>query len=406
MKKSIVFLQAMLLLASISLPLTAEEASVGVVVPVTITGGILGRVDDVSANFRALISPALKLGANWSVYSVLQVSSRPSTQYGSYDYKPVRVLQGFLGRAWTGQRLSATVKVGQLASAFGSFPLRYDDMANPLPDQPLAYRSRLRIRPDQLPCGVNDLARQWKNYQGGFLPAVRFGCGGDITPAAGMLPVTLYGLPGLELDISSGQVDARAQLTNSSPANPLNLLSASQRVQWALGAGYTIRPGFRVGLSTFRGPYLDESIHDLLPIGETAGNYPATGVGVDMQWAKGRWSADAEWQRFQFNYPRFLTSPSASFGHVELKAILAPRLYAATRLGYQQYGAAEDDRIKSDPVLSGRRSYEFAVGYRPNRWQLLKVGYQRLRLEGGQAYDNVLAIQLVTSIESLSKSVY
>src|SRR5262249_17937684 len=155
-QRSKVCLTAVLLLASVRAPLIAEEASVGVVVPVTITGGILRRADDVSANFRALISPALKMGAHWSVYSVFQVSSKPSSQYGTYDFKPVRVLQGFLGRAWTGQRLSATLKAGQLASAFGSFPLRYDDMANPLPDQPLSYRSRLRIRPDQLPCGVND----------------------------------------------------------------------------------------------------------------------------------------------------------------------------------------------------------------------------------------------------------
>src|SRR5262249_15019896 len=152
---------------------------------------------------------------------------------------------------WTGQRLSATLKAGQLASAFGSFPLRYDDMANPLPDQPLSYRSRLRIRPDQLPCGVNDLARQWKNYSRGFLPPVRFVCGGDITNAAGMFPVTLYGLPGVELDISSSHLDARAQLINSSPSNPQNLLAGSQRVQWAAGAGFTIRAGLRVGFSAF-----------------------------------------------------------------------------------------------------------------------------------------------------------
>ena len=76
------------------------------------------------------------------------------------------------------------------------------------------------------------------------------------------------------------------------------------------------------------------------------------------------------------------------------------------RLGYQKYNVVEDARVKSgDPFLPGRRSYEFAVGYRPNRWQLLKAGYQRLRLEGGaHVNDNVLAIQLVTSIQSLSKS--
>jgi hypothetical protein len=264
----------------------------------------------------------------------------------------------------------------------------------------------LRIRPDQLPCGVTDLADQWKNYRGGDLPSVRFGCGGDITPGSGILPVTLYGRPGVEAGITIGKVDARFQLSNSSPAYPENVLSDDQHVQWAAGAGYTIRQGFRVGISAFRGPYLEAEIADLLPLGDTVRTYPETGLGVDVQWARGRWSAEGEWQRFQFDYPRFLTSPAVSYGYVELKAILSPRFYAATRLGNQRYNAVEDARVTSaDPFLPGRRSYEFALGYRPNRRQLLKAGYQRLRLEGASAVsDNVVAIQLVTRFPTISKS--
>jgi hypothetical protein len=116
-------------------------------------------------------------------------------------------------------------------------------------------------------------------------------------------------------------------------------------------------------------------------------------------------SAEAEWQRFQFDYPQFVASPAVSFGYVELKAILTPRLYAATRLGYQKYNGVQDQTMtSSNPFLSGRRSYEFAVGYRPNRWQLFKVEYQRLRVEGEQTFDTVLAFHLVTSIQSLSKA--
>jgi hypothetical protein len=397
------------LLISISSPLQAQEASVGVAVPFTITGGVFHDSDgDTSASYRAVFYPTLKLGPEWLIYSAIQVGSQPYSYPASYYQRgnfQVRALQAFVGRAWTGQKVSVTFKAGQLASVFGSFPLRYDDMANPLIDQPLAYRSSLKLSTGQLPCGVSDLARQWTSYQGGYLPGVRFGCGGDITKGAGILPVTLYGLPGAELDISSGKVDARVQVTNSSPANPQTLRSGDQHLQWAAGAGYTIRPGFRVGFSAFRGPYLNQNIHQLLPIGDTLRNYSATGAGADLQWAKGRWSVEAEWQRFQFTYPQFVKSPAVSFGYVELKAILTPRLYAATRVGYQRYNAVQDERItSSDPFLSGRRSYEFALGYRPNRWQLLKVGYQRLRVEGEQTFDSVLAFQLVTSIQSLSKT--
>jgi hypothetical protein len=397
------------LLIPILSPLRAQEASVGVAVPFTMTGSVFHDSDgDTSASYRAVFYPTLKLGPKWFIYSAIQVGSQPYSYpepYGSKGNFQVRVLQAFLGRTWTAPKVSVTFKAGQLTSVFGSFPLRYDDMANPLIDQPLAYRSELKLSPDQLPCGVSDLARQWISYRGEPLANVRFGCGGDITKGAGILPVTLYGLPGAELDISSGKVDGRVQLTNSSPANPQTLPSGNQQLQWAAGAGYTIRPGFRVGFSVFRGPYLDQDIRELLPIGSTVRNYPATGAGADMQWAKGRFSAEAEWQRFQFNYPQFVASPAVSFGYVELKAILTPRLYAATRIGYQSYNAVQDERITSaDPFLSGRRSYEFALGYRPNRRQLFKVEYQRLRVEGEQTFDSVLAFQVVTSIQSLSKA--
>lgn len=409
--KDKVNLTAALLTLSISIfwPLLAQEAGAGLALPFTLTGGILHQnAIDIAGNYRAVFYPELKFGPNWFVYSAIQVGSRPSSYSASFDGNAnfqIRALQAFLGRAWTGQKVSITFKAGELASVFGSFPLRYDDMANPLLDQPLGYRSVLRVRPDQLPCGVSDLARQWKNYRGGYLPSIRFGCGGDITNGAGILPVSLYGLSGAELDLASGKVDARIQLTTSSPVNPQSLASANQHLQWAAGAGYTVRPGFRIGLSAFRGPFLEEKIHELLPIGTTTRNYPASGAGADVQWAKGRWAVESEWQRFQFSYPQFVISPAVSFGYLEVKAILTPRLYAATRLGYQKYNAVQDERMKSpDPFLAGRRSYECALGYRPNRWQLLKVGYQRLKLEGGQAYDNVLGVQLVTSIQSVSKT--
>jgi signal transduction histidine kinase len=53
-------------------------------------------------------------------------------------------------------KASVSLRAGKLTSAFGEFPLRYDDAANPMLDQPLPY-PHLKLRPDQLPCGVADL---------------------------------------------------------------------------------------------------------------------------------------------------------------------------------------------------------------------------------------------------------
>jgi len=67
---------------------------------------------------------------------------------------------------------------------------------------------------------------------------------------------------------------------------------------------------------------------------------------------------------------------------LELKGTLNPRFYAAFRGGY-----------------------EFAVGYRVNRFQTLKVGYEVFRttdVPGSQ--DNVFGVQFVTSVHALSKA--
>jgi len=79
----------------------------------------------------------------------------------------------------------------------------------------------------------------------------------------------------------------------------------------------------------------------------------------------------------------------------EAKLVLAPRFYAAVRAGYQNHTYRAPDR----------QNYDFVVGYRPNRFQLLKVGYQWLRdqtVPGTR--DDIWAIQYVTSIDSLRKS--
>ena len=150
------------------------------------------------------------------------------------------------------------VKAGRLLPAFGSFPLRYDDAENPLLDQPLSYIQTLTLRAGQLPCGRNDLAHQ---YYG----SVWHQCGGVPNRDEGLTPVALYGLPAAQVDISGHRLDARLQVSSGSPSNPRRLNEFGRYHQWSAGAGYTIRQGFRVGVSGFRGPYLDGSIASLLP---------------------------------------------------------------------------------------------------------------------------------------------
>jgi hypothetical protein len=410
MKRDCLIVSLLLLAGTAGGRLAAQEAQVGVVVPVTISGGILdsGRVhaDDPSAasftaGFRVLATPQVKLGPRWFLYSAVQLYTAPFFYDDTYRrdrYIRAQMLQGFLGytRSWGDTAVS--FKMGKLSSAFGSFPLRYDDAVNTLLDHPLPYNF-LKLRPDQLPCGTAD-------FSPAPGPLVQFHCGGAQTESYGGTPVTLYGLLGAEVDLSWRRLDSRFQLTNSSPANPRGLLASSQHPQWTAGGGYTIRQGFRVGMSGFRGPWLDNAVRLDLPPGSSVTDFPLSGLGVDVQWARGPWSANGEWQRFVFRYPHFSTAPASSFGYVELKRIMSPRWYSGLRANYQMNNHPKDSIGRdASTFLPNCQAVELAVGFRPDRLQLLKVGYEWMNVEHGpQTHDNVFGVQFVTSINALSKA--
>jgi hypothetical protein len=391
----------------------AQEAASGIVMPITLTGGILvtQRVRDaepesgeVFPGIRAVLYPSLKINSSWFVSSTVQVQSAPFFFYEAfYPEREIKteVQQLFIGYTHTGERSSLGIKAGQLNSAFGAFPLRYSDAVNPLLDQPFAYAYPVKLRPDQLPCGTRDLAAQVA-----YPIYVEHYCGGATAERNGMTPVTLYGLPGVELSASWHRMDVRFQLTNSSPSNPQSLQSHSQHAQFTTGVGFTIQQGFRVGISGFDGPFLENDVLYRLSSDTTVRDFPARGMGAEIQWGSGRWSANAEWHRVAFHYPRFTVPPSVSAGYVEIKSILTPRFYAAVRGGGQEFGRVLDIAGNTaNHFLPNRQSYEAALGFHVNHLQTVKVGYEWLKTNGKSGTrNNVFGVQLVTSVNSLSKA--
>ena len=203
----------------------------------------------VQTGFHSEFYPSVKLTSRWFVYSNIHIESEPSYYYDAFYPERemnVQVPQLFLGYNWSGEGSSVRFKIGKMPSALGSFPLRYRDTSNPLLDQPLGYAYTVKLRPDQRPCGVKDL-----QHQQTYPVYVHHYCGGSSDESNGMTPVTLYGITGAEIDLNRQKLDARLQLTNSSPANPQSLRSNSQDMQWTAGGGYTIWQGFRAGVQDF-----------------------------------------------------------------------------------------------------------------------------------------------------------
>jgi len=248
-------------------------------------------------------------------------------------------------RVWSGSSLA--VRIGQLPTAFGSFPLRYDDAVNPLINLPVPY-------------GYHDAA------------------------------VSTLGLPGAQIDATAGKWDGRLQFVNSSPANPRSILAKGQFGNWAGGIGYTVRQGLRIGVSAYRGPFLDRTSSSYVAGEADPRNLPARAVGLDVQWALGHWNVQGELQKFVFPYRAIPTFEEQS-GYAEVKRVLHPRWYVALRAGYV------DTRLKGVQQV-----WEAAVGLRPNAFQIVKFGYLIDRDEGAPGLHNTFAVQLVTSIHALS----
>jgi hypothetical protein len=335
--------------------LGAQEASSGLDLRATLSGLALtsnGLTEPPrsgapgTAGSRSLVYPVWKISDNWFVSGALQFVTKPyfyedfsDTSYGAKGY----VLQASLNYSRVSDKGSVLVRAGQLSTVFGSFLLRYDDADNPLVDLPIEY---------------------------GYYYA----------------PVSTEGVAGGEMDATRGKWDGRVQFANSSPANPRSLFAHDQYGNWAGGGGYTIRQGFRLGVSAYRGPYLNRQYKFFYPGEAPPNTLPAHAVGLDAAWARNHTSVQGELQHFFFPYT-VVPDHREWAAYAELKQVLSPRWYIAGRTGLTYANGSQ------------ARNFETAAAYRPNRIQLLKFDYEiEYRNSGSLKIENTLAVQLVTTL--------
>ncbi len=343
-----------------ALPGWAQEAASGFDLRATLSAGLLAGPQSteaprngspVSAGFRAMLYPTFKFNDHWSFSGAVQVHSRPyfaeELETQGYGVR-ADILQGTLNYSRFWKDGSLVVRVGELSSAFGSFLLHYDDADNPLIGMPQTY---------------------------GYYYA----------------PVSTYGLMGVEADATYKKIDVRGQFVNSSPANRRSIFDHDQYGNWAGGAGYTIRQGFRVGVSTFYGPYLDQHSAYYFPGEAPPHQLPAGAFGVDAQWASGHWNVQGELQRFVFDY-RLIPTYHEQAGYVEVRRVLHPRWFIAQRSGYLNNSAGP-----------GTQAFEVAAGFRPDSRQIVKFGYGLERTGGsGGKLERTIELQFVTALHPFS----
>jgi hypothetical protein len=298
------------------------------------------------AGERSVIYPTVKFDDHWFITAAAQLVTRPfyysDLSTAGYGAKGA-LLQATLNYSRVSAKGSLLVRAGEMSTAFGSFLLRYDDVENPLVDLPIEY--------------------------------------GYYYSAVSILPVA-----GAQIDGTRGKFDGRVEFANSSPANPRSLFAHDQYGNWAGGGGYTIRQGFRVGISSYRGPYLDRQYAYFFPGEENPNQLPARAVGVDANWAHRHTTAFVEAQRFVMPYTKIPTFRESA-GYAELRQVLGPRWFVAGRYG-----------LSSCSATHKTNSMEASFGYRPDRFQLLKVGYEFEHYDvGTETGRNTLGIQFITT---------
>ncbi len=345
-------------LAAAPLARAQEEAAAGVDVRATVTGqfgasSLLTQpgVDKApaTAGIRAVVYPTIKLSGHWTATAAWQLYTRPYfiesyTEKGSGATGTL--LQGSLNYARVAEKGSLIVRAGVLPTAFGAFLLRYDDAENPLVDLPQSYGYYYK-------------------------------------------PVSNLGLVSAQMDATRGRWDGRVQFANSSPANPRSITARDQYGNWAGGAGLTVRQGFRIGVSGYRGPYLSRDYAFFIPGEANPNTQIAHALGADLEWARGHWNVQGEFQRFAMPYTRIpVYREDAGYG--EVRRVLTPRWDVASRMGY------------ASATFGGTTTrYEFAAGYRASRHELIKAAYQLNHYNTGSvANDNTFAVQIITTLHA------
>jgi hypothetical protein len=336
--------------------LSAQEAKSGFNVRTSLSGlaatsGMLEEAprDGVpgTVGFRGVVYPSFKFDNNWFVTGAVQLFTRPY-YYSDFSQPGFgakgNILQASLNYSRVGENGSLLLRAGELSSAFGSFLLRYDDADNPLIDIPSQY---------------------------GYYYS----------------QVSTFPVAAAEMDLTLRRWDGRLQFANSSPANPRSVFAHDQYANWAGGTGYTIHQGFRIGVSGYRGPYLDKNYESNYSWWVSPRKLPARGLGLDSSFARNHTNVQVEVQKFVMPNTGVRTYVEWD-SYAELKQTLSARWYVALRplmsRGSWDYRA---------------RSGEIAAGFSPNRFQLLKIDYELSHNnQATPKNENTFAIQLVTTL--------
>ena len=185
---------------------------------------------------------------------------------------------------------------------------------------------------------------------------------------------------------SIGWFDYRAGILSLPAVNERYSPAPSHRPRPAMGAGLTLSPALRVGLSATHGPYLGESVASMLPAGSAWHDFAQTVIAGDVRFGVGYLDMRAEAAWSSYEVPTHSERVNGIGAYIEAKVTIAPRLFAAARVEHFDYAFIQP---VSPAFWVGtqtlQRNAEIGLGFLPGRRSMIKLSYRRDQWPGEPA---------------------
>jgi hypothetical protein len=265
------------------------------------------------------------------------------------------------------------IQAGRIPPSFGAFSRRAYANGNLLIGYPLAYQYLTSIRADAVPASVDELLRMRAR---GWRPSYSLGSQAVET---GMPLISAFRRPtGVQVRVGSERLMASAAVTNGTISDPQTKNNnggrqISGRVQWEPVVGLVL------GGSGARGPYLSDSVRELLgqPHSSTERAF-----GYDAEYSRDHWLVRTEgvWNRWQV--PTLPVPLDAKSAFVEGTYKVRPGMFVAARadrLTFNRVTGSTQTRTWDAPITR----LEVGLGYYIQRNLLGRVTSQYNTRDGG-----------------------
>jgi hypothetical protein len=265
------------------------------------------------------------------------------------------------------------IQAGRIPPTFGAFSRRAYANGNPLIGYPLAYQYLTSLRPDAVPADVSELLRMRAR---GWRPGYRTG---NQAIATGMPQLAAFRWDtGAEVHAGGEHLSATAAVTAGTVSDPRTAddnggKQISGRVQYQPVIGLVL------GGSAARGPYLSDSVRDLL-VRKDPSNERA--LGWDAEYSRDHWLVRGEGVWTQWEMPTLAAPLSASSAFVEGTYKVRPGMFVAGRADHLSFSkvAGLSQTLPWDAPVSRA---EVGLGVYVRRNLLVRGTYQHDWRNGG-----------------------